>query len=126
MEIKRIILIICGFLSLAIGLVGVAVPILPTTPLVLVSAACFGGSSTRLYNKLLNAKYFGEFVANYKNKTGISKNVKVKSILFLWVTLIISSFIFTKPMILIILLIVGISVTLHILLIRAKKKVDLS
>ncbi|MEG2206807.1 MAG: DUF454 family protein, partial [Clostridia bacterium] len=45
MKIKVIVLLVCGFLSLLIGSIGLVLPILPTTPFVLVSAACFAGSS---------------------------------------------------------------------------------
>lgn len=121
MSIKNILLITCGFLALGLGAVGVFFPIMPTTPFVIVSAACFGGSSPRLYSKLRNTKYFGDFIDNYKNKTGIAKAVKCKSIAFLWSTLIISSFIFRQPLVLLILAIVGVAVTAHILLIKNQK-----
>lgn len=119
---KNILLIICGIIALGIGMVGVVVPVLPTTPFVLVSAACFGGSSKRLYNKLVSTKYFGDFILNYKNKTGIDKKVKIKAIMFLWTSLIISALIFRTPLVIGILLIVGIVVTAHILLIKTSNK----
>lgn len=120
MGIKGVILIVCGFVALILGGVGIFLPIMPTTPFILVSAACFSGSSPRLYKKLLNTRYFGDFIANYRNKTGVEKMVKLKAIAFLWITLLVSAFIFTKPLVLVILALVGIAVTVHILMIKSK------
>lgn len=120
MGLKGVILIVCGFVALILGGVGVFLPIMPTTPFILVSAACFSGSSPRIYQRLLRTRYFGEFIANYRNKTGVEKTVKVKAIAFLWITLIISALIFKTPLVLAILAIVGIAVTVHIALIKTR------
>ncbi|MEG1945435.1 MAG: YbaN family protein [Oscillospiraceae bacterium] len=118
MKIRVIILLICGFLSLLIGSIGLVLPILPTTPFVLVSAACFAGSSPRLHKKLLCNKYFGEFVENYQNKTGVTRAVKVRGLVFLWVTLSVSALIFSATHVRLILLAVGICVSIHIFLLK--------
>lgn len=118
---KSILLVALGFLALGVGAVGIVIPILPTTPFVLVSAACFGSSSPWLYNKLLHTRYFGEFVDNYRNKTGVAASVKTRSILFLWVTLTISGLVFPQTLTRVILLLVGIGVTLHIVTMRTRK-----
>ncbi|MEG1578829.1 MAG: YbaN family protein [Oscillospiraceae bacterium] len=120
MKLKVMILLICGFLSLLIGSIGLLLPILPTTPFVLVSAACFAGSSPRLYQKLLCNKYFGEFVDNYQNKTGVTRAVKVRGLVFLWVTLSVSALLFSATHVRLILLAVGICVSLHILLLKKR------
>ncbi|MEG1086352.1 MAG: YbaN family protein [Anaerovoracaceae bacterium] len=122
MKIKVILLLICGILSLVIGSIGLVLPILPTTPFVLVSAACFAGSSPRLYQKLRCNKYFGEFVDNYQNKTGVTCTVKVRGLVFLWVTLSVSAFIFPAIHVRLILLVVGICVSLHILLLKNRSE----
>lgn len=116
MGLKSIFFISIGILALILGLVGTALPILPTTPFVLIAAACFGSSSPKLYQKLANTKYFGAFITNYKNHTGIPKKVKYQSIGFLWVTLGISALLFGTPLVWAILLTVGLAVTAHILL----------
>lgn len=117
---KSTVLIVLGFIALGIGAVGALVPILPTTPFVLVAAACFGGGSPKLHRKLKNAKYFGEFIQNYQSKTGVSKGVKHKAITFLWLSLCLSAMIIKTPLVISILAIVGIGVTLHIALLKAK------
>lgn len=117
---KSVLLIVCGFLSLILGSIGLLLPILPTTPFILLSAACFSYSSPRIYKKLLHSKYFGEFIEHYQNKTGITRLVKIKGIIFLWITLFVSSLIFSSIVVRLILLSVGIGVSLHIVLIKEK------
>lgn len=117
---KNAVLVFLGFLALLIGGIGALLPIMPTTPFVLIAAACFAGGSPKLHEKLKNTKYFGEFVQNYECKTGVTKKVKTKAIIFLWITLCLSALIFQKPVLIVALSVVGIAVTLHILLIKTK------
>lgn len=70
---------------------------------------------------LLKNKYFGSYIENYRYKTGVPYHVKIRAITFLWVGLIASMIIISKALVIGILVIVGISVTLHILLLRTKK-----
>ncbi|WP_084146017.1 YbaN family protein [Anaerovorax odorimutans] len=121
LEPKKIILIILGSFFLILGSIGIFLPLLPTTPFVLLASICYGSSSPKLYDKLRSSKYFGPFIENYKSKSGIPKNVKVKAISFLWITLLISAILSKKLFIHLILLIVGISVTIHICLLKTKK-----
>ncbi|MEG1775278.1 MAG: YbaN family protein [Clostridia bacterium] len=122
MKIKVIVLLVCGFLSLLIGSIGLVLPILPTTPFVLVSAACFAGSSPRLYQKLLHNQYFGELIDNYQNKTGVTRAVKARGLVFLWGMLAVSALAFPAIHVRLILLGVGIGVSLHLLLLRSKEE----
>lgn len=118
-KIRKAVLVPAGCIFLAIGGVGIALPVLPTTPFVLLAAGCFATSSPGMYDKLANSKYFGEYVRNYKEKTGISTRTRAISLIFLWCMLGISAF-FMKDntTVLCILLIVGIAVSVHILTIR--------
>lgn len=121
-KIKKVILIILGSTTLVIGGVGIVIPILPTTPFVLCAAGCFSASSPKLYYRLKETRYFGEYINNYKEKTGISNKARYTGVAFLWVTLIISALIFRHMHVWIILGIVGVAVTIHILTIRRAKK----
>jgi len=122
MSIKKIVLVAVGCIFLALGAIGVALPVLPTTPFVLVSAACFGASNERLYNWLLRNRVFGPFIENYRTKQGISVWHKATSIAFLWTGLIISMVTVRTTLIYIVLGIVGAGVTIHLLMIKTKKK----
>ncbi|MDR1913186.1 MAG: YbaN family protein [Clostridiales bacterium] len=119
---KRVILIILGFVALGFGAVGIILPVLPTTPFVLCAAGCFGASSPALYRRLAEAKYFGEYVKNYKEKTGISQKARWMGIGFLWITLAVSAVVFKRPLVWSILATVGVCVTVHILTIRRGSK----
>ena len=111
----RWLLIFTGTLALGLGTIGVIVPLLPTTPFLLLTAACYIRSSDRLYSWLMNHKLYGEFLHNYMEHRAISLNVKIGSIVLLWLTIITSSIFFINLVLLKILLIIkAILVTLHI------------
>jgi len=110
----RPLLITVGFLSLALGLIGIAVPVLPTTPFVLVAAACFARSSTRFYDALYRSRVFGPFIDNYQCGTGIPKQHKIVTLTILWLGLAISSFLVHRAWIIALLAVIGTAVTWHV------------
>ncbi|MEN4007345.1 MAG: YbaN family protein [Methanobacteriaceae archaeon] len=121
MEIKRVFFFSLGVILLSTGAAGVFIPLLLTTPFVLASFFCFGKSSKRAESWISNNCYFGSYIENYKTKKGVSLDVKLKSIAFLWLMLIFSStFFFNQFYILLLLIIVGMAVTAHILLLKTK------
>jgi uncharacterized membrane protein YbaN (DUF454 family) len=83
---------ILGFLSITAGILGLFLPVLPTTPFVLLAAACFAKGSTRFYNKLISNEMFGEMVRDFQKGLGIKKHIKVKAITLLWLSLLFSSY----------------------------------
>ena len=117
------VLIIAGTFFLGLGIIGIFLPILPTTPLLLLAAACFARSSKRFYNWLLNNKRLGNYIKNYREGKGVSLKLKVFTISLLWVTIIFSAFIFVSNLIVrTILFLIAVGVTVHILSIRTLKK----
>ena len=122
-KLKRRLLIIAGTLSTAIGIVGIFVPILPTTPFLLLAAACYRRSSQRFYNWLLNNRFIGAYVRNYIQGRGMPLKIKIITILLLWVTITCSAIFAVEDLIIrIILFIIAIGVTVHIIFIRASTK----
>ena len=85
-------LLAAGVASLALGFVGVVVPILPTTPFLLLAAACFLRSSERMLNWLLNNRWCGSYLRNYREGKGIPLKTKILAISVLWITIGYSSF----------------------------------
>ena len=73
-----------GFIIMSIGLVGIVVPGLPTTPLMILAAACFAKSSQRFYDWIINNKMFGHHVKNYREGKGIPKKSKPIILGTLW------------------------------------------
>jgi uncharacterized protein len=119
MRIKKAIMFLLGLICTALGAIGIFLPLLPTTPFILAAAICFSGSSQHMYDWLSRSPYFGEFINNYQNKTGVSKRTKALSILFLWSLLSISMYLMRDSALMIpIMISVGIGVTAHILLLR--------
>ena len=121
-KLKRRLLIAAGTISTAIGIVGIFVPILPTTPFLLLAAAFYLRSSQKLYDRLLNNRFIGAYVRNYLQGKGMPWKVKIITILLLWIT-ITCSIIFAVQGLIIraILLIIAIGVSVHILLIKTTK-----
>jgi len=119
-KLKRPLLLAAGTLSLAVGLVGIVVPLLPTTPFLLLAAACYLRSSQRFYNWLMNSPFLGNYIRNYIEGRGIPVKVKLFIIILLWATISLSIWLVANTVVTIILLIVATGVTLHIIFLRTK------
>lgn len=74
---SRVLLICCGWIFIALAVLGVVLPILPTTPFILVAATCFTKSSPALYQWLLRTRLFGPLITNWKTNRTISKRAKM-------------------------------------------------
>lgn len=116
------ILLISGWLLIAVAAVGVILPVLPTTPFIIVAALCFSLSSEKMYKILLNNRFFGPYIENYKTKQGVTAAHKARAVITLWVLLIISAAVARILWLTFLLAAVGIAVTVHLLLIKTKKK----
>jgi uncharacterized protein len=123
---KRRLLIGAGTLCTGLGIIGVFIPILPTTPFLLLAAACYMRSSERFYQWLINNRIFGAYVRNYIEGRGIPTRIKIFTILLLWVSIGLSiTFGVQNIIIRIILICLAIGVTAHIVLIRKRKVEDI-
>lgn len=113
----RIFLIIVGSVSLILGLLGVFLPVLPTTPFLLLSAAVWVKASPRLHGWLLNHKLFGEYIRNFREHKAIPLHAKIISVTLLWVTMSYCIFIIAneKLWLQIVLASLATAVTWHIL-----------
>ena len=120
MAAKKFLLTFLGFVLLGLGAVGVVIPVLPTTPFVLLAAVCFSTGSSRMTAWLRRNRVFGQYIENYRTKKGISRLLKIASIVFLWAGLSISMAVTQKTWLCIFLCGVGVCVTIHLLLIKTK------
>ena len=120
---KKYLYLTAGFLTLGTGVVGIFIPVLPTTPFLLLAAACFLKSSEKLYTWLTSHKVFGKYIENYIKHKAVSRNSKIVSIAVLWAVLSVSLFVSNSLHIKLCLLIVGIGVTCHLVLLKSLEKV---
>lgn len=115
----RIVLIVGGTSSVAIGILGIFVPVLPTTPFLLLGAACYARSSQRFYDWLLNNKYFGNYIRNYRERKGIPLKGKVLALALLWATIGCSvAFAVEILFVRVLLIVIAIGVSIHIFSLR--------
>ena len=118
----RILLVIAGTVCVGLGIVGIFVPVLPTTPFLLLAAACYARSSQRFHSWLLNNKWFGSYIRNYLEKKGITLRAKIITLSLLWITIGVTiSFAVETFALKLILGIIAIGVSIHILSLRTLK-----
>ena len=111
-----------GFLQVAIGVIGIFLPLLPTTIFLILASICFLKSSPKANDWLRNHKILGGYIDNYQNKTGLTRNSKIINIVTLWTSISLSAFLLTNELyIRIILLAIAIGVTTHLLMIKTKQ-----
>ena len=126
---KRILLISTGAFFVGVGIAGIFIPILPTTPFLLIAAALYAKSSQKFYNWLINNKIFGRYIKNYREGKGIPLKLKIFTIALLWITIGCSAFFAVDILwVRIILGIIAVGVTIHIIRIKPKdkSKIDLT
>ena len=119
----RYLLIIAGTLFLGFGIIGIIIPILPTTPFLLLAAACYARGSTRFYTWLMSNRWFGTYIKNYREGKGIPLLFKLITIALLWLTILGSIyFILSIIWIELVLLLIAAGVSIHIILIKTLKQ----
>lgn len=84
----KVLYILFGTLSLALGIIGIFLPLLPTTPFLLLTAALYVRSSPRLYNRLLHHKYLGSYIRNFRENKAIPLRAKIISVSLIWITIL--------------------------------------
>ncbi len=111
----RYLLVAAGLICVGLGTAGVFVPLLPTTPFLLLAAACFARSSDRFYHWLMTHRWLGSYIRNYVEHRATTLATKVASIAMLWCFLVVAGVFFTESwMVRALLLVVAVGVTLHL------------
>ena len=112
----KIVLIVIGSIALALGIIGIFVPLLPTTPFLLLAAALYFRSSPRLYEWLLSQKHLGPYIRNFREHKAIPLRAKIISVSMVWLTLLYCAYILhEQPWLSALMIALAIAITWHIL-----------
>ena len=121
-RIAQFIWLSCGTLCVALGVIGLFLPLLPTTPFLLLAAVCYARSSQRFYDRLLANRWCGPFIRNYREGRGITRRHKTITLVLLWLTIgYTAGFVVTLWWVRVILLVIASAVTLHVSTIKTFK-----
>lgn len=83
-------LFIAGFVAIALAVIGIFLPVLPTVPFLLLAVACFDRSSDRFHTWLVEHSHLGPMIRPYLQGRGISRASKFKAIGLIWISLAVS------------------------------------
>lgn len=121
-DVKRVLWIGAGTICVALGFVGIFLPVLPTTPFLLLAAVCYGRSSQRFLHWLLTNRWFGAYIRNYREGRGLPRREKALTLLGLWLTIGISA-VYVAPQwwLRLALIAVALGVTIHLLRIKTTR-----
>ena len=116
-KVVRLFFFGAGTVSLVLGAIGMVLPILPTTPFLLLALACYCRSSKRMTRWILTNKYFGDYIRRYKEGKGIPLKTKILALTILWITVSYSAFLMVQKWlpIQLVLFAVAIGVTIHLI-----------
>lgn len=87
---KRVLLIILGWICVVLATLGVVLPLLPTTPFLLLAAWCFARSSPRFHHWLLHRSWFGSYLRHWQQHRALPKGAKPKAVALILVTFAVS------------------------------------
>jgi uncharacterized membrane protein YbaN (DUF454 family) len=126
-KIIRPLFFVAGTISLVLGAIGIVLPVLPTTPFLLLALACYCRSSERMTQWMLNNKYFGKYIRRYREGKGIPLKTKLLATIILWITISYSA-LFVIPVWIaqLILFAIAAAVTLHLIKLPTYKEQKLS
>ncbi len=87
---KKALLVTAGSLCIVLAVLGVFLPLLPTTPFLLLASACYVRSSERLHGWLMGNRLLGGYIRNFKERRGITVRAKIMTVALLWLPLLYS------------------------------------
>lgn len=122
-RLRKWVLVTIGVIAVSLGVIGVFVPLLPTTPFLLLATACFVRSSERPYAWLIHHRWFGDYVRNYREHRAITLRAKIVTLVLLWGVMGYTAF-WVVPALWVRALLgaIAIGVTVHILHLRTLTK----
>lgn len=119
---RRFFLIATGYLCIVLAVVGIFLPLLPTTPFLLAAMVLFAKSSPERAKKLENNRFLGEYIKCYTQGTGMNLRYKVQTIILLWASISLSAlYLIDTLWVRVLLFIIAVAVTIHVILIRPSR-----
>jgi uncharacterized membrane protein YbaN (DUF454 family) len=114
-RMKKHLWVIGGTVCVGLGILGIFLPVLPTTPFLLLAAYCYAHGSDHFYNWLLNCSWFGGYIRNYREGRGIPLWQKLLALALLWLTIGFAiGFVVSTWWLKVLLLVVAVGVTVHL------------
>ena len=110
----KLLLNVAGALALLLAILGLFLPLLPTTPFLLLASACFARGSSRLHGWLLNHRVFGVYLRNFEAGNGIPLRAKIVASVMMWSSLVVAMMRFENLGLRIALVLIGCSVSLYL------------
>lgn len=123
MDFKRSLYICLGFFFVGLAVLGAFLPVLPTTPFLLLACYFFSQSSEKFYKWLTENRFFGQYISDYRQGLGVTVRNKIFTITLLWAVILFSAYKMREQHIAIIifLFVVAVAVTVHLLMMKTKR-----
>lgn len=111
----KVLVLVLGWLCVVLGFVGIFLPVLPTTPFLLLAAACFVRTSPKFYQWLVEHPRMGKYLVYYLDGKGMPLRAKIYTLVLMWVTMLLTAFVLVnRPMLHWLLPIIGVCVSIYI------------
>jgi hypothetical protein len=111
-----------GFFFVALGIIGVFLPVMPSIPFFIIASVCFSKSSEKFHNLLLNNKWVGPHIKRYHENNGVEVKTKILLIIFQWICLLGTSMLFIHNLYArILMVVIAIGATVYILSLKTAK-----
>lgn len=106
---KKVLLVVAGSLCLGLAVLGIFLPLLPTTPFLLLASACYVRSSERLHGWLMGNRVLGGYIRNFRERRGVPLRARVTTVVLLWLPLLYSVYRLDLPWLEALLLLMGLA-----------------
>lgn len=118
---KRYIYLFLGFVTLGLGILGIFLPVLPTTPFLLLTSFFFVRSSDRLNRWLMNHRVFGPQIRSFTEHRALKQSTKVTSVATMWLSMGLSMYFIKNIYVSALLVLIGVSVSYYIISLKTLK-----
>lgn len=105
---------IAGTVALLLGIVGIFLPVMPTTPFLLLASACYLRGSERMHRWLMNQCYLGPYIRNFQAGRGIPLRVKVIALTTMWASILVSMWLVPIPWVRALMLVPAVTVSIYL------------